>query len=133
MINYFRFIMLLAFALRSGAIFAYHEEPVYFLIKEKARIDKLDGKLDGKIHLQDSARSELAKQTYFVTVDSIWNTLYHLDISEPQRDSLTFALYFRLSSVQGREIHSLEQDNRWLVNMWHILRGIAENNLSEVL
>lgn len=128
----YRHIFLALFSLFAAGLFA-QRETIHFLIKEKARIDKVDGKLDGKIKLNDPNRSALAQKVYFGMVDSIWVTLQSLEISDVQRDSLTLGVYFKLTGVHGRELPRLEHDARYFSNVWHILRGIRNEDLAEVL
>jgi hypothetical protein len=67
-------IFCLLFALSQACYAQKENDPIFYLIKEKNRIDKLDGKLDGRLKLADSTRTALANKIYFTTVDSIWRS-----------------------------------------------------------
>lgn len=112
---------------------AHREDPIFFLIKEKSRIDKLDGKLDGKIRLEDPAREALANKIYFTTIDSIWNGILQLKESAARKDSLVLAVYFTLAKVTDNEFYSLEQDSRYIGNLWNVIRAIRDNDLLNAL
>ena len=86
-------IFCLLFALSQACYAQKENDPIFYLIKEKNRIDKLDGKLDGRLKLADSTRTALANKIYFTTVDSIWRLMLKVDVNEGQRDSIAYYLY----------------------------------------
>jgi len=108
-------------------------DPIFFLIKEKKRIDYLDFKLDNKLTLDDSARSALATKVYFGIVDSIWNLLFSINIANTQRDSIVFAIYPLLASVQSLDLKSLDKHNKELSNIRLILLAMKQKNLLRTL
>lgn len=133
MIRLYRYLFPVVLTLIVVSATAQRESPVVFLLKERSRIDKLDGKLDGKIQLEDSARTELATQTYITLIDSVKNGIWRLKLSETRSDSLIFALYFALAKVTDRDFNNLERDNRYFGNLWNIVRGMRNNDLLNVL
>jgi hypothetical protein len=125
-------VLLLIFS--CAPTFAQREnDPLELLVFQKIRIDKLDGKLDGKLILEDSSRTQLANQIYFKTVDDIWSLTLKLTTEESQRDSVIFYLNRILSKVNTLDLKSLDKDNRNLTNIRHILSGMVEENLFAAL
>lgn len=108
-------------------------DPLELLVFQKIRIDKLDGKLDGRITLSDSVRSNLANKIYFNTVEDVWRLSLALTSEENQRDSVILYLNKILSRVNTLDLKSLDKDNRNLTNIRHILSGMGENNLFAAL
>lgn len=108
-------------------------DPIFFLIKEKKRIDLLDHVLDNKLTLEDSARSALATKVYFGTVDSIWNLLFKLDVSNSERDTIVYAIYPLLTSVKNLDLKSLDEHNKELSNIRLVLLAIKQDHLLHTL
>jgi len=126
-------IFCLLFALSQTSYAQKENDPIFYLIKEKNRIDKLDGKLDGRLKLADSSRTALANKIYFTTVDSIWRLMLKVDVNEGQRDSIAYYLYYTLTRVRNLNVNALDKDNREITNILHILDGIYKNDLFSAL
>ncbi|MBL7799222.1 MAG: hypothetical protein JNL95_00735 [Chitinophagales bacterium] len=126
-------IFCLLFALSQTSNAQKENDPIFYLIKEKNRIDKLDGKLDGRLKLADSSRTALANKIYFTTVDSIWRLMLKVDVNEGQRDSIAYYLYYTLTRVRNLNVNALDKDNREITNILHILDGIYKNDLFSAL
>jgi hypothetical protein len=126
-------IFCLLFALSQACYSQKDNDPIFYLIKEKNRIDKLDGKLDGRLKLADSTRTALANKIYFTTVDSIWRLMLKVDVNEGQRDSIAYYLYYTLTRVRNLNVNALDKDNREITNILHILDGIYKNDLFSAL
>ncbi len=126
-------IFCLLFALSQPCYAQKENDPIFYLIKEKNRIDKLDGKLDGRLKLADSTRTALANKIYFTTVDSIWRLMLKVDVNEGQRDSIAYYLYYTLTRVRNLNVNALDKDNREITNILHILDGIYKNDLFSAL
>lgn len=126
-------IFCLLFALSQACYAQKENDPIFYLIKEKNRIDKLDGKLDGRLKLADSTRTALANKIYFTTVDSIWRLMLKVDVNEGQRDSIAYYLYYTLTRVRNLNVNALDKDNREITNILHILDGIYKNDLFSAL
>ncbi len=126
-------IFCLLFALSQACSAQKENDPIFYLIKEKNRIDKLDGKLDGRLKLADSTRTALANKIYFTTVDSIWRLMLKVDVNEGQRDSIAYYLYYTLTRVRNLNVNALDKDNREITNILHILDGIYKNDLFSAL
>ncbi|MFN8316598.1 MAG: hypothetical protein U0T32_09150 [Chitinophagales bacterium] len=126
-------IFCLLFALSQACYAQKENDPIFYLIKEKNRIDKLDGKLDGCLKLADSTRTALANKIYFTTVDSIWRLMLKVDVNEGQRDSIAYYLYYTLTRVRNLNVNALDKDNREITNILHILDGIYKNDLFSAL
>lgn len=126
-------IFCLLFALTQACYAQKENDPIFYLIKEKNRIDKLDGKLDGRLKLADSTRTALANKIYFTTVDSIWRLMLKVDVNEGQRDSIAYYLYYTLTRVRNLNVNALDKDNREITNILHILDGIYKNDLFSAL
>jgi hypothetical protein len=126
-------IFCLLFALSQACYAQKENDPIFYLIKEKNRIDKLDGKLDGRLKLADSTRTALANKIYFTTVDSIWRLMLKVDVNEGQRDSIAYYLYYTLTRVRNVNVNALDKDNREITNILHILDGIYKNDLFSAL
>jgi hypothetical protein len=126
-------IFCLLFACRNACYAQKENDPIFYLIKEKNRIDKLDGKLDGRLKLADSTRTALANKIYFTTVDSIWRLMLKVDVNEGQRDSIAYYLYYTLTRVRNLNVNALDKDNREITNILHILDGIYKNDLFSAL
>lgn len=62
-------IVIALFLQLSSPLFA--QQKIDFIVADQKRIDKLDGKEDGKVETGDSLQNEIAKRVYFELIDQI--------------------------------------------------------------
>lgn len=130
-------VAFLVVALYSLSSFAqlqnFDMDPLFFLIKEKRRIDLLDGKLDNRVTVEDSSRSELATKVYMNTLDSIWFFIPKVTSNAQQRDTLVKYISPMISSVRSLDFKTLDKNNREFSNILLLLKGIYNNDLLNAL
>lgn len=86
------------------------KKPDYYIDDYQERIDLLDGSVDGKINLEDSALSAYATSVYFGLVDSIQRITDSKKFEEHKRKTIRETVYYQLKKVG---ISNLTNVKRW--------------------
>lgn len=97
------------------------KRPDYFIDDYQQRIDLLDGVIDNKIDLEDSAFTAYASSIYFGLIDSIQHTIDRGRFDEPKRKTIRETVYYQLKKVGVSNVVNVK---RWENNFRFILGEI---------
>ncbi len=86
------------------------KKPDYYIDDYQKRIDLLDGNIDGKINLDDSALTAYATSVYFDLVDSIQRLTDNKNFEESKRKTIRETVYYQLKKVS---ISNITNVKRW--------------------
>jgi hypothetical protein len=121
----------LIIALSFVTIFSYSQkldEMNSFIDKEQARIDSMDGRVDGQVKfLIADEQVKLYKQTYFLYADSLQNRINQsAKLTPSQKRNLLYGLYMTLTEINGRTYTFVNYYQRLLSHAYG-LSGAEEN------
>lgn len=82
----------------------------YYIDDYQERIDLLDGSLDDKIDLGDSALSAYADRTYYLLIDSIQRLVDGLSVADSKRKIFRDAVYSQMRKITPVNVYNVK---RW--------------------
>ncbi len=83
-------------------------KPDYYIDVEQNRIDKFDGKLDGRIKLSDSASTDEAGKVYLKLVDSIQKLIESPKFDEARKRIFRESVYIHLRKVNQKTVYFIK-------------------------
>lgn len=107
--------------------------PDYYIDDEQTRIDWLDGSLDKKLDVGDSAESVRATRTLFLLVDSMQKMITSESYEAARKKVYRDHIYFQLKKVNNGNYYNVRRFESVFRFIFGELQAIRKNNLIEYL
>lgn len=105
----------------------------YYIDYDQRRIDLLDGVLDGRVNLHDSAATIHAGKVYFNLIDSIQRLIDNPKFDEARKKNFRDALYSQLVKVNLKTVHSVKRYDNLFRFMLGEINAIHKDKLYDYL